>query len=152
MTIVTKPDLHDSGEGWHMIVQCNQNAGPLSLYRFEFLPPEGQIIEITANGTWESPLTFYAATNGTAEGDRIEAQRENPGNEGDPTYRIEFLDEDENQIFDAHDEIHITYDAGAVETQTFPSPLESGQYQFNVYKDDHRVAEHYERFIGPPGG
>lgn len=136
MELLTEPDIYQDGEGWSLLLQCATEHQPLAAYRFTLEVPSGRILVVEPVGTWSSPAVFYAPTNGTEEGAEIRAVTETPGNEGDPTWRFELIDSEQNGVFDPEDNIRITYDAGAVGVDQFDAPFEGGQYEFSVYQKE----------------
>lgn len=131
--LVTLPDIYTEDRGWATIVQCNAEPRPISGYEFWLETPDERNITIAPQGTWETPTIFYAPTNDTDRGDRVETVDAYPGREGDPTYQIVFYDEDENGLFDDRDRIDVTYEAGAT-SPGFDSPLEVGLYWLTVMR------------------
>lgn len=136
MTLLTDPQGPDGAPGWQLVVQCNEDENPLAAYRFVLETAEDRTITAAPVGTWTSPATFYAGTSGTEPGASIQATQDNPGNSGDPTYRLQFFDENTNGVVDAEDRIEIGYDAGMSGTTTFESPFEGGLYRSSVFEKE----------------
>lgn len=136
MGLLTEPDIYEDGDGWSLLVQCSTEHNPLATYRFTLDTPSGRLLIVEPVGTWTSPAVFYAATSGTAEDAEIRAATENPGNEGDPTWRFELIDSEQNGVVDPEDNFRIGYDAGAVGIDEFDSPFEGGAYAFSVYEKE----------------